>query len=232
MLMASVERDLMTLARSDQRGEAGVSLGHRLDRAAIRVLDIVVASLAILALLPFFLLVSAVIYIDNPGRVIFAHRRVGRNARLFDCYKFRSMVTDADRRLADLLANDPVARGEWARDHKLRNDPRITRLGRFLRKSSIDELPQLLNVLKGEMSIVGPRPIVEAEVKRYRRFFADYAAVKPGITGLWQVSGRNNTSYRRRVALDVSYARSKSLGLDLKILAMTIPAVLFARGSY
>jgi len=142
------------------------------------------------------------------------------------------MVVDSEQRLKELLASNPDARAEWARDFKLRRDPRITPIGNFLRKTSIDELPQLLNVLRGEMSIVGPRPIVEGEIERYGRYFADYSRVKPGITGLWQVSGRNNVHYRRRVALDVTYARNKSLALDLRILAMTVPAVLLAKGSY
>jgi lipopolysaccharide/colanic/teichoic acid biosynthesis glycosyltransferase len=142
------------------------------------------------------------------------------------------MRVNSAQLLRELLETDPVALAEWTRDQKLRRDPRITKLGSFLRATSIDELPQLFNVLRGEMSIVGPRPIVEDEVTRYRRFFSDYAAVKPGITGLWQVSGRNNTTYRRRVALDVAYAKHKSVSFDLLILAKTVPAVLFARGSF
>ena len=124
------------------------------------------------------------------------------------------------------------ARAEWDQDHKLRDDPRVTALGRFLRRSSLDELPQLLNILAGEMSVVGPRPIVEAEIRRYGRYFQDYCAVKPGLTGLWQVSGRNDVTYRRRVAMDVLYCRRKSLVLDLKIITMTVPALLSARGCY
>ena len=131
-----------------------------------------------------------------------------------------------------LEASDPIARLEWEKDHKLRNDPRITRLGSFLRKSSLDELPQLFNVLRGEMSLVGPRPIVDAEVVRYGRYFADYCSVRPGITGLWQISGRNDVSYRRRVALDVAFARARSRSLYVRILAGTVPSVLVRRGSY
>lgn len=139
---------------------------------------------------------------------------------------------DSQERLARHLAQDPAARREWEKDHKLRDDPRITALGRFLRKSSIDEIPQLLNVLAGEMSIVGPRPIVLDEIYRYGSRFASYCKVRPGITGLWQVSGRNNVNYRRRVAMDVAYVRNRSVLLDLKIIAATIPAVLQSRGSY
>jgi lipopolysaccharide/colanic/teichoic acid biosynthesis glycosyltransferase len=164
--------------------------------------------------------------------VVFAHRRLGKDGRHFRCLKFRSMAVDAEARLTQVLANDPEARAEWERDHKLRNDPRITRLGGFLRKSSLDELPQLFNVLKGEMSLVGPRPIVDAEVGKYGRRFRHYCAVKPGITGLWQVSGRNDTSYNARVAMDCVYAKRRNARMDLKVLFATIPAVLLTRGSY
>jgi lipopolysaccharide/colanic/teichoic acid biosynthesis glycosyltransferase len=142
------------------------------------------------------------------------------------------MAADAEARLAEVLRNDPEARAEWDRDRKLKNDPRITPLGDFLRRSSLDELPQLFNVLRGEMSLVGPRPIVFDEAVKYGRHFRHYCAVKPGITGLWQVSGRNDVSYRARVALDSLYARKKSAVLDGWILLATIPAVLCRRGSY
>ena len=203
-----------------------------IDALAVRLLDMLVASAALIFLAPLLLLVAALVFIVDPGPFFFAHRRLGRDGRTFPCLKFRSMVVDSEQRLKELLASNPDARAEWARDFKLRRDPRITPIGNFLRKTSIDELPQLLNVLRGEMSIVGPRPIVEGEIERYGRYFADYSRVKPGITGLWQVSGRNNVHYRRRVALDVTYARNKSLALDLRILAMTVPAVLLAKGSY
>lgn len=197
-----------------------------------RALDLTVAVALLLILLPILSLVALAIVLLDRGPVVFAHRRVGRHGRYFNCYKFRSMRVNSAQLLRELLETDPVALAEWTRDQKLRRDPRITKLGSFLRATSIDELPQLFNVLRGEMSIVGPRPIVEDEVTRYRRFFSDYAAVKPGITGLWQVSGRNNTTYRRRVALDVAYAKHKSVSFDLLILAKTVPAVLFARGSF
>jgi exopolysaccharide production protein ExoY len=142
------------------------------------------------------------------------------------------MAIDAEARLAEVLASDPIARAEWETDHKLRNDPRVTRLGAFLRKSSLDELPQLINVLKGEMSLVGPRPIVDAEAIKYGRRFRFYASVKPGITGLWQVSGRNDTTYRTRVAMDCIYATRRNVLMDAGILFATVPAVLMSRGSY
>ncbi|PTQ13507.1 hypothetical protein CLG96_00335 [Sphingomonas oleivorans] len=200
--------------------------------AAIRMLDIVISLLAILALAPLFLVIAGMVKAADRGPIFFAQPRIGRNGKIFRCLKFRSMVVNAEQRLAELLEKDPVARAEWARDHKLRKDPRIIRGGEFLRKASFDELPQLFNVLRGEMSIVGPRPIVAAETPRYGRYFSSYCAVRPGLTGLWQVSGRNDVSYRRRVACDVTYARRKSVQNDLRIIAMTVPAVLLAKGSY
>jgi len=202
------------------------------DRALTAAMNFVVAFAALVFLLPVMLLVALAIYGQDGGPILFAHRRIGLNGRHFNCLKFRSMAVDAEQRLATLLATDPVARAEWEKDHKLRQDARVTRLGAFLRKTSLDELPQLLNVLRGDMSLVGPRPIVEAEIVKYGRRFRNYCAVKPGITGLWQVSGRNDTSYRTRVVLDSVYARRRSFGLDAYILACTVPAVLTRRGSY
>ena len=157
--------------------------------------------------------------------------RIGRGGREFPCLKFRSMAVDAEARLESHLASSAAARREWDRYHKLEFDPRITPLGRFLRSSSLDELPQLFNVLRGEMSLVGPRPIVRAEVRRYNRYFPVYCSTRPGLTGLWQVLGRNRVSYRRRVAADVLYVRRKSLWLNIRILVATIPAVLLRRGA-
>ena len=201
------------------------------DQFFTRTFDVLVSLGLLLFLAPLLIIISAMILITNPGPIIFGHKRLGRDGQAFRCLKFRSMVVDSQERLAQLLATDPEARAEWERDHKLRNDPRITPIGNFLRKSSLDELPQLFNVLRGEMSLVGPRPIVNDEVSRYGRYFAHYSRVRPGITGLWQVSGRSNTTYRRRVALDVAYSRSQSLSLNLKILMMTVPSVLSADGS-
>lgn len=197
-----------------------------------RVLDVLLASGALIFLGPVMLLVGLAIKIQDGGPVFFGHQRLGYRGRSFSCWKFRSMVMDADVRLAELLASDPAARREWEADHKLRRDPRVTWLGRFIRTSSLDELPQLFNVLIGEMSLVGPRPIVAGEIHRYGRWFRDYCAVRPGITGLWQVSGRNNVTYRQRVAMDVVYARTRSVRLYLTLIAATVPAVLMRRGSY
>ena len=197
----------------------------------LRLLDVAVGIVAVIVFGPLLIGLAIAIYVTSPGPLIFAQPRIGKNGREFRCLKFRTMVVDATDRLEQLLASDPAARAEWARDHKLRNDPRITPLGRFLRKSSLDELPQFFNLINGTMSIVGPRPIVNAEVVRYGRRFPDYCRVRPGITGLWQVSGRSDTTYRRRVALDVAYSKHRSLGLNIKIMLMTVPAVLAAKGS-
>ena len=166
------------------------------------------------------------------GPIIYKHRRVGRGGRVFECLKFRTMVPNADQVLRELLEAHPELKREWVRDHKLRNDPRVTPIGRFLRRTSLDELPQLWNVLRGEMSLVGPRPIVREELLRYGRNVRDYLAVNPGITGLWQVMGRNDTDYRRRVVLDTYYVRNQNVILDLYILFKTTLVVLGRTGAY
>ncbi|MET0373552.1 MAG: sugar transferase [Rhizorhabdus sp.] len=202
-----------------------------MDERIIRALDVVLAAVLLAFMAPLLVIVAALIAATDPGPVFFAHRRVGRNGTMFYCLKFRSMALNSDDRLRELLERDPRAREEWRRDHKLMNDPRITPIGRFLRKSSLDELPQLLNVLVGDMSLVGPRPITMDESPRYGRYFSHYCSVTPGLTGIWQVSGRSNTSYRRRVAMDVCYVRKQSPTLYISILMRTVPAVLLARGS-
>jgi len=207
----------------------------RLDQAvrlrAKRACEILLALAMLVALLPLFLIFALIIRLDG-GPTFYGQVRVGRGGRPFRCLKFRSMVHNADKVLADLLARDSEAASEWARDFKLKNDPRITKLGRFLRSSSLDELPQLLNVLRGEMSFVGPRPIVEAEIERYREDIDLYYLVRPGITGLWQISGRNDVTYDERVAFDVKYVLNWSLKFDLMILLKTLPAVLKKSGAY
>jgi lipopolysaccharide/colanic/teichoic acid biosynthesis glycosyltransferase len=196
-----------------------------------RSFDIVGASLAIVFLSPLFITLVACAYVSG-GSPLFKHRRVGRGGVFFDCIKFRTMVTDADRVLQNLLDSDRQIKEEWLRDHKLRDDPRITRFGRFLRRTSLDELPQLWNVLRGDMSLVGPRPVVPDELRRYGRKVATFLSARPGITGLWQISGRNNTDYRRRVALDVCYVRSRSVILDVYILVKTLRVVFTTSGAY
>lgn len=197
-----------------------------------RGLDITLALMALIFLAPLLILIAIMIRGTDGKTALFAQSRMGRGGQTFECFKFRTMVTDADARLTSLLARDPVARAEWDIDHKLRNDPRITPVGRFLRKSSLDELPQLINVLRGDMSLVGPRPIVVGEIVRYKSYYRHYCSMRPGITGLWQVSGRNNVSYRRRVACDVLYSRRRSVGVNVRIMAATIPAVAMAKGSF
>lgn len=201
------------------------------DRGALRVIELTVCLTALVILAPLLAGLALLIWLQDFGNPIFVHRRLGRGGVDFPCLKFRSMVMDADAKLRQLLTADSAAANEWARDHKLRSDPRITGIGTWLRKSSLDELPQLLNVLRGDMSLVGPRPIVASEVFRYGHYYLHYCSVRPGITGLWQVSGRNDLSYRRRVVLDTVYARTRSLGLDLIIMLMTVPAMLSGRGS-
>ncbi len=196
-----------------------------------RFVDVAVAGVALALLLPLMLLVAAAVWAGDRQSPIFRHTRLGRGGRPFGCLKFRSMVVNGDAVLAAHLAADPQARREWAETHKLTHDPRVTPLGRLLRKTSLDELPQLVNVLRGEMSLVGPRPIVQAEVARYGTAFPACFSVPPGVTGLWQVSGRSDTTYEERVALDLDYARRWSLARDLLILVRTVPAVFAQRGS-
>lgn len=208
-----------------------VALPEREGSRFSRLLDIVL-SLALLVLLaPAMLVVGLLLMISGPEQVIFRQQRVGKGGKLFGCLKFRTMRSDADKVLAELLDARPDIKREWANTHKLESDPRVTRLGKFLRVTSLDELPQLLNVLLGEMSLVGPRPIVAEELACYGRYSGHYLSVRPGLTGMWQISGRSLTTYRRRVAADLLYVRRKSIGLDIWIMLATIPAVIFARGS-
>lgn len=175
---------------------------------------------------------AVVILAAQSGPVFFAHERVGRKGKRFRCYKFRTMVTNADAVLNELLENDPESRAEWLRDFKLKKDPRVTRMGRFLRKTSLDELPQLWNVLNGTMSLVGPRPVVREELVRYGRGARFYLVNRPGLTGLWQVSGRNDIDYSRRVALDRAYTENAGFWLDFRIVMRTVWIVLRVKGAY
>lgn len=204
----------------------------KLDRFAIRAMDVIIALVSLVFFAPLMVIIAIISFVSDPGPIFFSQLRIGRHGRMFHCYKFRTMAVNAQERLDEVLRTDPVARAEWARDHKLRNDPRIVGIGRFLRKSSLDELPQIFNVLKGDMSIVGPRPIVMAEADRYGRYLRHYCAVRPGITGLWQISGRNDVTYRRRVAFDVAYSKHVSPLIYLKVMILTVPSVVMARGSY
>jgi exopolysaccharide production protein ExoY len=197
-----------------------------------RIADIVLAISGIILLAPLLIICFTATVLTSPGPALFRHRRVGFNGKHFDCLKFRTMVTDAPERLHRLLASDPLAAAEWAANRKLRDDPRVTAIGAILRKSSLDELPQLFNVLKGDMSIVGPRPVTDEELERYTTAIGAYLACRPGITGLWQVSGRSTTTYDKRVACDAFYARNWSMTLDAKILIVTLPSLLFTVGAY
>ncbi len=183
---------------------------------------------------PLFILIAVLVRLSSRGPVFYIQRRVGRNYKRFGCIKFRTMREDADQMLSNVLANSPSMRKEFERDFKLKQDPRITPIGRFLRRSSLDELPQFFNVLIGEMSVVGPRPIVEKEVDRYGKFMDEVISVRPGLTGLWQVSGRNNLSYDKRIRLDLTYARQRSFILDFAIILRTFGVLLLPmdRGAY
>lgn len=199
----------------------------------LQTADVILALILLVLLSPLMLAVAALIALESGGGTpIYGHRRYGKDGRTFLCYKFRSMALDADARLARLVAHDPAARAEWARDHKLRHDPRVTRIGRFIRRTSLDELPQLFNILRGEMSLVGPRPIVAAEVRRYGRRFVDYCSVRPGMTGIWQISGRNDIGYRRRIAMDCLMARRMSPRLYAEVLIGTARCVVTRQGAY
>lgn len=196
-----------------------------------RALDLLGAGALLLLLSPLMLGIAWLVRRDG-GPALFAHRRVGRGGQSFGCLKFRSMVVDSQARLEALLASDPAARAEWEATRKLRQDPRVTRVGRFLRATSLDELPQLINVLRGEMSLVGPRPVLQSELDDFYGAAAlHYITVRPGITGLWQVSGRSDTSYAQRVALDMAYVAAPSLRRDIAILLRTPLAVLSRRGA-
>ena len=197
-----------------------------------RFLDLLLVISGGLVILPFLLVVALLVKISSPGPVLYKQKRIGINGRHFYVYKFRSMVTDAEQRLKKIIESDPAAQKEWEASFKLQNDPRITKIGSFLRRSSIDEFPQLINILKGEMSLIGPRPIVDAEVEKYGEDFERIFSVKPGLTGLWQVSGRSNTNYTERVAFDTYYLQNWSVWLDLWVLFKTFGAVIRGRGAY
>lgn len=197
-----------------------------------RIIDVALTLIGGVIILPFLLVISFLIKITSPGPVLYGHTRVGQNGKFFTAWKFRSMVVDAKERLQKLLNSDPALQEEWEMNHKLKDDPRVTKIGKILRKFSLDEFPQLINVLKGEMSLVGPRPIVEAETAKYGEDFERIFSVKPGMTGLWQVSGRSDTDYAERVAYDGYYMQSWSIWLDVWILYKTIGVVLRGKGAY
>ena len=208
------------------------NLARKRNRVFKRVFDIVCTLLGGAMLSPFLLLLVVVVAVENRGHVIFVHPRVGQGGRMFPCYKFQTMVPDAQERLKEYLETHEDARREWQENFKLSHDPRVTKFGAFLRRTSLDELPQIINVLKGEMSLVGPRPIVREEVSRYGENIREYYMVPPGITGMWQASGRSDTTYEERVAMDTWYVRNWSVWVDLMYLFKTFKAVLTSKGAY
>lgn len=232
-------RDADTLKKpawADPRARGQVQVARRIETArpaaapvggfVKRALDVTIASTTLLLMAPTMILVAILILVTMGRPIFFMQQRVGYSRKLFGCLKFRTMVSDAGDRLAAYLAANPEAAREWSETQKLENDPRVTWLGNILRKSSLDELPQLLNVLRGDMSCIGPRPVLLDELKRYGEHGDDYAKAKPGLTGMWQVNGRSRTSYAHRVNCDRYYVRRWSVALDCRILFKTIPAVM------
>jgi len=208
------------------------NLSRRYNRIFKRVFDLTLAIFGGILILPILLGIAVAVFVSNRGGIIFAHRRVGMYGKAFPCYKFQTMVNDADKVLEKYLAENPSARREWEETFKLTDDPRVTKLGNFLRRTSLDELPQLWNVILGDMSLVGPRPIVEEEVPKYGKNIREYYMVPPGITGMWQVSGRSDTTYPERVAMDTWYVRNWSVWIDIMYLFKTVKAVVTGRGAY
>jgi len=197
-----------------------------------RIIDETLCALLGIVLLPLMLAIILIIRLETPGNALFFHRRIGHGGRQFRMWKFRTMRQNGNQILEDYLQNHPEERAEWQEKRKLRNDPRVTRVGRILRKTSLDELPQLWNVLRGDMSLVGPRPIVADEATKYQEWFDHYCRVVPGLTGLWQVSGRSDTDYRKRVDLDSYYVRNWSPWFDIYLLARTVRVVFKGEGAY
>lgn len=220
----------------DFAGTLGVEIKYNLldpwARRFKRALDLLGAVIGGLLISPLLLAILVSIKLDSPGPSFYGHRRIGLEGKHFCCWKFRTMHLDAERMLDTYLQENPQLRAEWEKNQKLRDDPRVTRVGRFLRKTSLDELPQLWNVLRGEMSLTGPRPIVDAEVSRYGSAYELYKRIRPGMSGLWQISGRSGISYTERVAMDSHYVRNWSFWLDLIILACTVKTAVLGRGAF
>lgn len=201
------------------------------DHSPKRIFDVVIAVLALIFVAPLLLLVGVLIRLQDGQKALYTQPRWGRNGEIFQCFKLRSMVPNAAEKLQAILDSDPAAKLEWDRTQKLTNDPRITPLGKFIRATSIDELPQLLNIIRGDMSIVGPRPIPLYERSKYGEDFEHYCSVRPGLTGLWQISGRSNTTYSERIELDKKYVQTRTFWGDIGIMLKTVPAVLFSVGA-
>jgi Undecaprenyl-phosphate galactose phosphotransferase WbaP len=220
----------------DLSGTLAVEIKHNLlnpwAQRLKRALDLFGAVVGGFFICPLLLTIAVLIKLDSPGRVLFGHRRLGAKDEHFLCWKFRTMHVDAERMLNECLQRHPNLQAEWEQNHKLRDDPRVTSIGRFLRKTSLDELPQLWNVLRGEMSLAGPRPIVDEEVSKYDKDYELYRRIRPGMSGFWQVGGRSEIDYKIRVAMDAYYVRNWSVWLDIIILARTVKIVLFGHGAY
>jgi Undecaprenyl-phosphate galactose phosphotransferase WbaP len=236
-----VMRDLGGITNSaviarDFAGNFGVEIKHNLlfpwARRVKRLLDLLLTAVGGLLISPLLLAIVILIKLDSSGPAFYGHRRLGAGGKHFRCWKFRTMHTNAQQLLDEYLQNSPSLRAEWEQNFKLRADPRVTRVGHFLRKTSLDELPQLWNVLRGEMSLVGPRPIVDAEIPKYGTVYEMYQRIRPGISGFWQVSGRSDTNYVNRVRLDAYYVQNWSVWLDIVILARTVRSVILSRGAY
>ena len=208
------------------------NLKNKWNRAIKFVFDMILTIFGGILISPILLLIALWIKLDSPGPVIFSQRRIGQHGKEFSCYKFRTMCTDAKEKLEELLKRDFEARKEWEENFKLKNDPRVTNSGKFLRSTSLDELPQIFNVLKGEMSLVGPRPIISEEIHYYGKFIDDYYMVRPGITGMWQTGGRSDTGYDLRVQMDTWYVRNWNIWFDIVLLWRTIKVVLERKGAY
>lgn len=230
--LATVERmAVSTKAKARPVSEWSDWPRHPIGGVAKRTFDIVVAAIILVFIAPLLLVLTIAVRAQDGGPSIYGHRRVGLGGRPFACLKFRTMVTNADEVLGNLLASDPAASREWCANRKLAQDPRVTPIGKFLRRSSLDELPQIFNVLRGEMSLVGPRPVVEEELVRYDLAKVHYLRARPGITGLWQVSGRSNTTYGRRVELDKAYVLRWTFAKDIMIVLRTVPALATRSGA-
>jgi exopolysaccharide production protein ExoY len=199
--------------------------------ATKRYFDVTVAMIALILLAPVFIAVTCLLMFKSKEPVLYRHKRIGFHGREFECLKFTTMLTYSEEAFQEYLQQNREAREEWNETRKLRYDPRVTPIGTFLRKTSLDELPQLINVMKGEMSLVGPRPVTRQELDHYGKFSAYYLQTRPGLTGAWQISGRSDTSYQERVALDTRYVRNWSFWADLKIMVLTVPCVVTAKGS-
>jgi Undecaprenyl-phosphate galactose phosphotransferase WbaP len=220
----------------DFSGVLGIDTSNKLkvkwNLGVKRFLDIAATIIIGVILLPFFLIIALIIKINSPGPMLYKHQRLGKDGKLFFMYKFRTKKAEAEQQLKKLLDSNPELRKEWNNNHKLQNDPRITSVGKFLRQSSIDEFPQIINILRGEMSLVGPRPVVDKEVIKYGEDYNRVFSNKPGITGLWQVSGRSDAEYHDRISFDTYYLQNWSIWLDLWIIYQTVSVVLFGKGAY